>query len=58
MSGTKEVKRGRHMGAGGYCVCLRCGYRVPHLAAEHCRDKKCPSCGINLVREGGPCNPA
>jgi len=44
--------RGRGMGPVGYCICLRCGYRVPKQPGVRCMDLRCPRCGAALVREG------
>ncbi|HUI30321.1 MAG TPA: hypothetical protein VLX91_08890 [Candidatus Acidoferrales bacterium] len=44
-------RKGR-MGAGGYCVCLKCGYRKPHERGGPCMEEKCPNCGKVLMREG------
>lgn len=43
---------GGGMGAGGYCVCLKCGYRKPHQPGVPCIEEKCPNCGKALMREG------
>ncbi len=40
-------------GPAGYCICLRCGYRVPKQPGVPCREMRCPNCGAVLVREGG-----
>jgi len=37
-------------GAGGSCVCQRCGYEAPHDRGAPCTQKKCPKCGIALTR--------
>jgi hypothetical protein len=39
-------------GPAGFCICLRCGHRQPHVAGTPCRDVKCPQCGARLIREG------
>jgi len=44
---------GRGLGPEGYCICLRCGYRVPKQPGVPCSEMKCPNCGAVLVREGG-----
>ena len=43
---------GQGMGAGGFCVCPKCGYRKPHQAGVRCMDERCPQCGSVMVREG------
>lgn len=40
------------MGSGGFCLCLKCGYRTPHKAGVPCMELKCPQCGKALMREG------
>ncbi|MCR4428481.1 MAG: DUF134 domain-containing protein [Caldiserica bacterium] len=43
---------GQSRGAGGFCVCPKCGYRKPHQAGVRCMDERCPQCGSVMVREG------
>ena len=38
-------------GPGGSCVCPQCGYREPHKRGVPCIERKCPKCGVTLVRE-------
>jgi predicted DNA-binding protein (UPF0251 family)/DNA-directed RNA polymerase subunit RPC12/RpoP len=38
-------------GAGGYCICPKCGYKVPHTAGTPCNANLCPECNIRLIRE-------
>jgi len=45
-------KKSHTMGAGGYCICVKCGYKKPHKSGVPCRDEKCPECGVRLLREG------
>ena len=40
------------MGAGGHCVCLKCGYSKEHEQGKPCIEEKCPKCGKALMREG------
>ncbi|MBN2367312.1 MAG: ferredoxin [Calditrichaeota bacterium] len=40
------------MGSGGYCLCPKCGNKVPHKRGVPCLEERCPSCGARLVREG------
>jgi hypothetical protein len=42
------------LGAGGFCVCPKCGYQTPHQPGAPCLDERCPTCGVALVREGSP----
>ena len=42
---------GGAFGPGGYCVCAKCGEKVPHQAGVKCTDLKCPKCGHTMVRE-------
>lgn len=40
------------MGAGGKCVCPKCGKTVPHQQGTPCLETQCPSCGAKMLREG------
>lgn len=46
--------RGESLGAGGFCICAKCGERVPHKPGVPCIEERCPSCGVAMVREGSP----
>ncbi|MBN2380281.1 ferredoxin [candidate division WOR-3 bacterium] len=41
------------MGAGGYCICPKCGEKIPHRRGVRCIDERCPKCGTVMLREGG-----
>ncbi len=41
---------GTAQGAGGECVCPRCGQRVPHQRGVPCTQLKCPACATEMVR--------
>jgi hypothetical protein len=36
---------------GGYCVCPKCGKKVPHIVGEPCNKQSCPECGTIMTRE-------
>jgi cation diffusion facilitator family transporter len=46
-----EIEQARGEGPGGYCVCPKCGYKVPHERGVPCSTLQCPKCKINLVRK-------
>ncbi len=48
----KEEQRRHEMGAGGQCICPKCGKRTPHKRGTPCQDQNCPECGAKLLREG------
>lgn len=49
----KMKKTRRHnMGAGGFCICPKCGKRTPHENGVPCQQEHCPDCGAKLLREG------
>ncbi|MHA1835691.1 MAG: hypothetical protein ACTSYQ_01995 [Candidatus Odinarchaeia archaeon] len=54
------VKHGGGQGVGGprrglggreFCVCPKCGYRIPHIKGQPCIQVKCPNCDIPMVGE-------
>jgi len=36
----------------GYCICLHCNSRIPHVNGIPCRENSCPECGKKMMREG------
>ena len=43
---------GHNMGAGGYCICPKCGERTNHRQGIPCQQDKCPKRGAKMLREG------
>jgi len=46
-----EIEEARGQGPGGYCVCSKCGYKIPHQRGIPCSTLQCPNCKINLERK-------
>lgn len=42
------------MGAGGSCVCPKCGHTQEHQPGVPCLEERCSECGTAMVREGSP----
>jgi hypothetical protein len=38
-------------GAGGTCLCPKCGHREPHEIGVPCMQRACPKCGTAMTRE-------
>jgi ribosomal protein S26 len=49
--GGRGRNKGGGFGTGGYCVCARCGKKVPHERGVKCTKLKCPDCNRPMVRE-------
>ncbi|MBN1181114.1 MAG: hypothetical protein JXB49_02430 [Bacteroidales bacterium] len=49
--GGRGRNQGGGLGTGGYCVCAKCGTRVPHQQGVSCTKTRCPRCGNLMVRE-------
>lgn len=49
--GDRGKNKGGGFGAGGFCICAKCGEKVPHQRGIKCTELKCPSCGHTMVRE-------
>lgn len=42
---------GAGLGAGGMCICPRCGKRLTHQRGTPCNQLQCPACGTEMTRE-------
>jgi len=45
-----EIETAKGGGPGGYCACLKCGYKIPHQAGTPCSTLQCPKCEAPLER--------
>ncbi len=52
---AKKQRQGKNKGGafgpGGFCICAKCGEKVPHQQGVKCTTQKCPKCGHTMVRE-------
>jgi hypothetical protein len=51
-SSVMAEERRYEMGTGGFCVCPKCGERIPHQRGVPCQKERCPECGAKMLREG------
>ena len=51
LDGGRGKNKGGAYGIGGYCICAKCGTKVPHQQGVKCTTLKCPKCGHTMVRE-------
>jgi len=49
--GGKGRNKGGSYGTGGFCICAKCGAKVPHQHGIKCTTLKCPKCGHTMIRE-------
>ena len=49
--GGRGRNKGGAYGTGGYCICAKCGEKVPHQRGIKCTTLKCPECGHTMIRE-------
>ena len=43
--------KGGAYGTGGFCICTKCGEKIPHRRGVKCTTLKCPECGHTMIRE-------
>ena len=49
--GGQGRNKGGCFGTGGFCMCVKCGEKIPHRTGVKCTTLKCPECGHTLIRE-------
>lgn len=52
VQGGSVMQKQHTMGEGGFCICPSCDTRLEHERGVPCREKRCPSCGKAMLREG------
>ena len=52
MKAQSRRNKGEGLGSGGYCMCPKCGGRIPHRSGFPCQNERCPACGAKMLREG------
>jgi len=50
-AGGRGRNKGGAYGPGGFCICAKCGHKIPHRQGLKCTEIKCPECGHTMVRE-------
>ncbi|MCK4288473.1 MAG: hypothetical protein KAT33_00445 [Bacteroidales bacterium] len=51
LGGGRGRNKGGAFGTGGFCVCAKCGEKIPHQRGVKCTTLKCPKCGKTMIRE-------
>lgn len=47
----EKIPGAKGRGAGGNCICEKCGHKIPHQKGVPCVNLKCPTCNLGLKRE-------
>ena len=51
MGGRGRMSANQGAGTGGYCVCPKCGEKLPHQPGTPCSSVSCPKCGAKMIRD-------
>lgn len=46
-----KADKERQENRAGFCICLSCNTRIPHLPGAPCKNGVCPRCGKPMIRE-------
>ena len=46
-----EIKEAKGKGPEGFCICPKCGKKIPHKRGTPCSTIKCPNCQTKMTRE-------
>ena len=49
--GGRGRNKGGSYGTGGFCICTKCGEKIPHTRGVKCTTLKGPECGHTMIRE-------
>jgi predicted RNA-binding Zn-ribbon protein involved in translation (DUF1610 family) len=50
-SGGRGKNNGGGYSVGGFCVCAKCGEKIPHQQGVKSTTLKCPKCSHTMIRE-------
>jgi uncharacterized protein len=49
---NKKIDKTEATDVDGYCICVDCNTRMPHIKEKPCKENECPKCGKKMMREG------